>query len=147
MGLYFRLGKSIGGLMNKAQFIFSAIGGVIVSTLGGADTLLKVFITIIFLDIATGVIKSLYEGNCSSQKFRRGLYGKMAYFIAIILVVQLDQLTGNSGMFRSVLVTFLVCNEMISIIENLGILGVPFPKVIVTTIEVLKDKNNQEQKG
>ena len=49
MGLYFRLGKSIGGPMNKVQFIFSAIGGVIVSTLGGADTLLKVFITIIFL--------------------------------------------------------------------------------------------------
>lgn len=49
---------------------------------------------------------------------------------------------GSNGMFRSILITFLVCNEMISIIENLGQIGVPFP----TQIEVLKNKENKETK-
>lgn len=133
--------------MNKTlQTMGSAVIGTIVAFLGGADTLLNVFLVIVFLDMATGILKALYGGSYKSARFREGLYRKLAYFIAIVLVVQLDKLTGSNGMFRSILITFLVCNEMISIIENLGQMGVPFPTQITDAIEVLKNKENKETK-
>lgn len=126
------------------QVLGSTIVGAVVAFLGGADTLLNVFLTIVLTDMATGILKSLYAGEYKSAKFREGLYRKVAYFIAIILVVQLDKLTGYSGTFRSILLTFLICNEMISIIENLGAMGVPFPSKITEAIEVLKSKDNDK---
>lgn len=123
------------------QVIESVIVGVFISLMGGVDLLLKVFLIIILLDMLTGILKSMHQGKYNSSKFREGLYRKSAYFIAIILVVQLDKLTGNTGTFRSILMTFMVGNEMISIIENLGQMGVPFPKKIISAIEVLKNKD------
>lgn len=124
------------------QAMGSTLVGTMVAFLGGADALLSVFLVIVFLDMLTGILKALYAGEYKSARFREGLYRKLAYFIAIVLVVQLDKLTANSGMFRSILITFLVCNEMISIIENLGTMGVPFPSKITEAIEVLKNKDN-----
>ena len=126
------------------QAIGSTVVGTIIAFLGGADTLLNVFLTIVFTDMATGILKSLYAGEYKSARFREGLYRKAAYFIAVILVVQLDKLTGYTGTFRSILLTFLICNEMISIIENLGEMGVPFPSKITEAIEVLKSKDNDK---
>lgn len=126
--------------MNTIKTICGTCLGTVIGLLGGADTMLRVFLTIVFLDMFTGVIKACYFGEYKSSKFREGIYRKIAYFVAIILVIQLDLITGNTGTFRSILITFLVYNEMISIVENLGEMGVPFPSKIKDAIEILKEK-------
>ena len=91
------------------QAMGSTLVGTMVAFLGGADALLSVFLVIVFLDMLTGILKALYGGEYKSARFREGLYRKLAYFIAIVLVVQLDKLTGNSGMFRSILKMLVIC--------------------------------------
>jgi len=36
-----------------------------------------------------------------------------------------------------------IANEALSIIENMGLMGVPIPEVIVNAIDVLKSKEKQ----
>ena len=37
-----------------------------------------------------------------------------------------------------------IANETISIIENAGLMGVPIPAVLTKAIDVLKNKNNED---
>lgn len=131
-------------MQDKIYYIGNTIAGLAVVAVGGYDTLLITFLVIMFLDMATGILHALSEGEYRSNRFRQGLYTKAGYIIAIILVVQLDNITNNSGVFRSIMIMFLVTNEMISIIENLGRMGVPFPKKITEAIQVLKDQSDKE---
>ena len=89
------------------------------------------------------MIKSYLNGTYSSKLFRAGLLKKCGYMLAVILAVQLDKLTGNTGALRGAMLLFSVANEGTSIIENLGEIGIPFPDPIVNAIAVLRKKTEE----
>ncbi len=127
----------------KFNIIFAAIGAVIGYLFGGLDTLLEVFCIILILDTFTGMFKYYYKGEYQSKLFRKGLWKKCGYMLAVILAVQLDRLIGDTGALRSALLFCLIANEGTSIVENLGEIGVPFPETIINAIYVLKDKGEK----
>lgn len=127
----------------KFNIIFAASGAVIGYLFGGLDTLLEVFCIILILDTFTGMFKYYYKGEYQSKLFRKGLWKKCGYMLAVILAVQLDRLIGDTGALRSALLFCLIANEGTSIVENLGEIGVPFPETIVNAIYVLKDKGEK----
>lgn len=127
----------------KFNIIFAASGAVIGYLFGGLDTLLEVFCIILILDAFTGMFKYYYKGEYQSKLFRKGLWKKCGYMLAVILAVQLDRLIGDTGALRSALLFCLIANEGTSIVENLGEIGVPFPETIVNAIYVLKDKGEK----
>lgn len=51
---------------------------------------------------------------------------------------------GGAGALRTALLFCFICNEGISIIENLGEMGVPIPKTITNALEVLHKKADEE---
>lgn len=128
----------------KFNIIFAAIGAVIGYLFGGLDTLLEVFCIILILDTFTGMFKYYYKGEYQSKLFRKGLWKKCGYMLAVILAVQLDRLIGDTGALRSALLFCLIANEGTSIVENLGEIGVPFPETIINAIYVLKDKGEKK---
>lgn len=130
--------------MDKINSVLAIIGGIAGYFLGGLDQLLSVFATIFVLDTITGIIKANMNGTYSSKEFRNGVFCKSGYLIAIILVVQLDAITGNTGALRTALLFCFIYNEGISIIENLGEMGVPIPKTITNALEVLHKKADEE---
>ena len=127
----------------KFNIIFAAIGAVIGYLFGGLDTLLEVFCIILILDTFTGMFKYYYKGEYQSKLFRKGLWKKCGYMLAVILAFQLDRLIGDTGALRSALLFCLIANEGTSIVENLGEIGVPFPETIINAIYVLKDKGEK----
>ncbi|MCE9654226.1 phage holin family protein [Clostridium celatum] len=127
----------------KFNIIFAASGAVIGYLFGGLDTLLEVFCIILVLDTFTGMFKYYYKGEYQSKLFRKGLWKKCGYMLAVILAVQLDRLIGDTGALRSALLFCLIANEGTSIVENLGQIGVPFPETIINAIYVLKDKGEK----
>lgn len=127
----------------KFNIIFAASGAVIGYLFGGLDTLLEVFCIILILDTFTGMFKYYYKGEYQSKLFRKGLWKKCGYMLAVILAVQLDRLIGDTGALRSALLFCLIANEGTSIVENLGQIGVPFPETIINAIYVLKDKGEK----
>lgn len=131
--------------MNKLNYIIAVLGGILGYLFGGLDVFISVFCTILLLDTITGMIKSLFNGCYSSSKFRKGLGKKIGYLIAIVLSVQLDYLMGNIGVLRGAMILCLTANESISIVENLGEIGVPFPDVVINSIESLKNNETNQK--
>lgn len=125
-------------LNEKFLTIVTFCGGVLGYFLGGLDHLIDAFAVILVVDTFTGMLKSCMKGTYSSKLFRTGLLKKCGYMLAVMLAVQLDNITGDSGTLRGAMIIFSIANEGASIVENLGEIGVPFPDVIVNSIAVLK---------
>lgn len=130
-------------LNEKSSLLLSLCGGFIGYFFGGADALLIAFVTVLVIDTLAGMIKSYALGTYSSKLFRKGLFKKCGYMLAVILAVQLDKLIGDTGALRGAMLLFSVVNEGTSIIENLGELGIEFPAPIVNAIAVLRERSEK----
>ena len=58
---------------------------------------------------------------------------------------EIDLLSGSNGIWRDIILTFFTVNESISIIENLGELGVEFPAGFQNAIKSLSNKNTEDK--
>lgn len=130
-------------LNEKFVTIITFCGGVLGYFFGGLDILLNAFMITLAVDTFAGMLKGYLNGTYSSKLFRRGLLKKCGYMLAVILAVQLDKLTGDTGALRGAMLLFSVVNEGTSIIENLGEIGIKFPAPIVNAIAVLKKKSEE----
>ena len=63
----------------------------------------------------------------------------------VLLAHVLDEVTGI-GALRSMAVLFYISNEGISILENLGKLGIPYPQKLKDILEQLEDKDDDDNK-
>ena len=131
-------------ILDKIDYILAGIGAIVGYFLGGLDQLLTVFAIIFVVDTVSGIIKSNINGTYSNKTFRKGILNKCGYILAIILVVQLDKLLGNTGALRTALLFCFIYNEGVSVVENLGEMGVPIPKAISSALEVLHKKNDAD---
>lgn len=127
-------------MSDKFNIAISTIGCCVGYFLGGYDILLRVFAIIIVIDIMSGMYKAYYNGVYESKIFRKCIIKKSGYLFALLLVVQLDLLMGDIGALRSAILFCFIANEATSIIENLGEVGVPIPKVLSDSIAVLRNK-------
>lgn len=131
------------------------LGGGIAGMFGGWDAGIKTLIVFMALDYVTGILvacifhasKKTENGACSSHASIEGLVRKCTMLLFVIVGSLLDQYTGNSFIRDSIIAGF-VANELISLVENAGLMGIPLPRAITNAIEVLKQKaeNNNEEK-
>jgi toxin secretion/phage lysis holin len=126
--------------MNTVKLIFSIVADIFIYILGGWDISIQVFLIFILLDICTGLLCGYKTKNISSKKSYEGVSKKLGYFVAIILAVGLDRLLGQTGVFRTMLVYYLVATDGISIVENLAIIGVPLPEKLKDSLINIKNK-------
>ncbi len=110
---------------------------------GGVDLLFKILILFIALDYVTGIMKGAVEKNLSSDIGWRGLMKKIGTLIAVIVAHQMDKVAGTQ-VVRTAVMMFFVANEGISLTENLSVIGVPIPKVMMRTLKAWKDSSEVE---
>lgn len=123
-----------------------ASGFSIVSPLfGGWPALLQVLVVFIVIDYVTGLIAAAYRGKLCSRVGFKGI-GKKIIILALVAVAQgIDIITGGNNYFRDAVIYFYIINEIISIIENAGRVGLPIPKILKGFVEALKNKRNKEE--
>ena len=107
------------------------------------------FFLIVITDILTGFLKSLIAKNTTSSKGISGLIKHSTLLlIASVLYPYLD-IYGAGGMADTLLV-FYILFYAISIVENLGEMGIPVPvwlkKYIYKLSDEYKEGKNDEQK-
>ena len=108
--------------------------------LGGIDNLIIALAFFMMIDYVTGVMVGFAYKNVSSQRAYRGVFKKAGMLFMILVAVQVDIITGNTNMFlRDSLMMILIGTEGISILENLGKLGVPIPAILTESLERLKE--------
>lgn len=123
-------------------------GSWIASLYGGWSVGLTVLCIFMVIDLFTGFICALIfkkstktvNGAYESKAGWKGLARKGTTLLLVLVASQCDELIGGTYIKDGVCIAFIV-NEVISIIENAGLMGVPIPQILTNAIEVLKDKS------
>ncbi len=104
------------------------------------------------IDILTGFITaSVFKssdktesGGLSSKAMLKGVCKKVGMLLLIIVAYRLDIILATTYVKTAVIISLLVV-EILSIIENLTLMGVPIPKAITNALTVLNNKIKGEQ--
>lgn len=129
----------------------AGIGTAILGLLGGWDNLVLVLIVAMAIDYISGLLvaalkrsKKTETGGISSKVGFAGLLKKGGILLVVVLAYHLDILLGDLGIAaavtRTMVILVFIANEGISVIENVGLLGVPLPVQLVNVLEQLRGK-------
>ena len=111
---------------------------------GSWDLALQVLIVFMILDYLTGVLHAYLIGQLSSEVGFKGLVKKCMILVVLIIGVMLDRILGTgTWVFRTLVCYFYIANEGISVLENVGNIGIPIPNKIRNALEQL-NKDDEE---
>lgn len=125
---------------------FTALISALASFLWGQmDGLLCALIAFICLDYVTGIIVGATRHKLNSAVSFKGLAKKMFILVVIAVahIIDTQILGGNAAVLRSATCGLYIANEGLSILENGGKLGVPYPKKLKELLEQLKDDSDK----
>ena len=120
--------------------ILSVILTTTVYLLGGFDIALQSLLIVIVIDYLTGIASAIYNKELSSKTGCKGIIKKFCYLLVVALSVVIDNLLGQSGLIRSLVIYFFVANDGLSIIENMAEMGVKLPQKLIDALEQIKKK-------
>lgn len=137
------------------QFICTFIGMVgsaIASIFGGWDTGLVSLLIFMALDYVSGlVVAGVFHksnktdtGSLESKTCWKGLCRKCMTLVFVLVAYRLDLIIGTNYIRDAVIIAF-IANELISLVENAGLMGVPLPAVITKAIDILQKKSESEE--
>lgn len=129
-------------LFNAVSVWGGAIGGIIAYFLGGWDVLLKTIVFLAVLDYITGLIKGFYLKQLSSEVGYKGLLKKVFMFIVIAVAYEIQKFLNHAIALREIVITFYVCNEAISLLENVAEF-IPIPDKLKTVLIQLRDTEDE----
>ena len=86
------------------------------------------------------------NGALESRIGLKGLCRKGAMLLIVLVAYRLDLMAGLHGVLRTGAIVALVCNEALSILENVGLMGVTYPEIIDRVIrQLLGEKTHKEK--
>ncbi len=122
------------------------VGGFIATLLGGWDSALSTLVIFMGVDFVTGVVtaamgksKHSDSGTLNSKAGWVGLAKKFCILLMVVVGVRIDILLGTNYIRDAVCISFCL-NELLSIVENMSLMGVPFPPAMKKAIDVLQTK-------
>lgn len=129
-----------------------AIGGAIGNLVGGFDKLFIALIVCMVVDYFSGIIVALVfknspktdTGALESNAGLKGLAKKIFILLIVTVAVQID-IVLNSSFIRNAVILGFIANEVLSIIENSGLMGIPMPAALVNAIDILKKKSEESK--
>lgn len=132
----------------------AVFGSFATNALGGWDASLQVLIALMVADYITGVLVAAVwhksskssSGTLNSVAGFKGILKKCMILMLVWIGVLLDNATGASYI-RMAVILFFIGNEGISLLENLGLMGVPFPAFLQRALEALRDKGDKGNEG
>ena len=137
---------------NSIAGIVGVVGGAISNWFGGWNTSMSTLILFLAIDYITGIVVAAVfkkstktkSGALQSQAGFQGLMKKMGYLVLVIAAHRVD-ITIGITFFRDGVIIAIIANELISIVENLGLMGVPMFPVVQKAIDILKNKAEQTE--
>lgn len=126
-------------------------GGAIAAAFGGWDDALITLIIFMSIDYISGLFvagvfhksNKTETGTLESRAGFKGLCRKVATLFFVLIGYRLDLAIGVDYIRNAVIIGFMA-NELISIVENAGLMGLPLPTVIKKAIDVLTTKAEQK---
>ncbi|GAB6086446.1 phage holin family protein [Alkaliphilus crotonatoxidans] len=138
-------------LGNGIKIGLAAILSTAAQKLGGWDTALQTLVLFMATDYMTGlVVAAVFKtspktdtGTLESKAGFKGLFRKGAVLLVVLIGTSLDMLMDTGELVRNATIIGFTVGELISILENIGLMGVDLPPVITQAIDVLKKKGDE----
>ena len=142
--------------MNNIKFIqafATAIAAFLSSLLGALYVPVLLMVACNIIDYATGLMaaKNRDNGSISSYRSIRGIQKKVTMWLLVVVGAIVDQLLiytshvfGFSMPFTflvaCIVAIWIVCNELISIIENMKDIGINIPSFLLPLVKNIKSQ-------
>lgn len=141
-------------IKNSVLAAMAAVGSFIATKLGGWDALMMVLVALMASDYITGLaVAAIWHksaksasGALDSKASFRGLLKKCVILLLVWIGVLLDMALG-ANYIRNAIAIFFIGNEGLSLIENVGLMGVPYPSFLKKALEALKEKGDNGDEG
>ena len=129
------------------------VGAAISGFIGGLDLALKALCIFMAIDYISGLIvagvfhKSRKSATGALDSFAgwKGLCRKGMTLLIVLVAYRLDLALGT-GYIRDTVTIGFIANEVISITENAGLMGLPLPTVIQRAIDLLRGRAEPAEK-
>lgn len=129
----------------------ATVGATIAQYMGGWDQLTKLLAWVMGIDYLTGALCAAVwhkspkttSGGYESNAGFKGLLRKGVIILIVMIAAELDKLANTNAM-RTATILFFTANDGMSILENLGIMGVPYPPALKNAFEVLRRKSTEK---
>lgn len=126
------------------------VGAAVSTIFGGWSEALTTLLICMVIDYITGlVVAGVFHnspkstsGALESNAGLKGLFRKAAMLLFVLIGHRLDLAVGTTYIRDAVCIAF-IANEVLSMVENAGLMGVPIPEVITNAIDVLKNKEEK----
>lgn len=136
-------------LINVVCSVIGMVGSFIASMLGGWDAGLQTLVVFMVIDFVSGmVVAGVFKkspktktGALESNTGFKGVCKKCMILVFVLIGYCLDMSLGVDYIRNLVIIAF-IANELISITENAGLMGLPIPPVITNAIDILKQKGD-----
>lgn len=134
--------------------VSGAIGSFVAQQLGGWTTDMETLLKLMIVDFVMGFMIAAFwkkstkstTGALGSTPMWKGLCKKGTYLLFILVAYRLDLALRVDYIRTAVIISFCV-NELVSIVENAGIMGFPVPEPLAKAIDVLKEKADSTKEG
>lgn len=128
--------------------LFGLLGSALCWAFGGWDAAMTALVICMSVDYISGSLVALVfhnsrkseTGSYNSAYGLKGLCKKCLMLLFVIVAVQADRLMGGDFVRDAVCIGFST-NEILSIVENLGLAGIPMPQAVVKALEQLQTSN------
>ena len=131
----------------KIFTVIALLGSTVAELFGGWDTALKTLLIFMVLDWLTGgiILPAVFRksprspnGALESRAGWKGICRKGMTLLYVLIAARLDMVLGVEYIRNAVCIGF-IANEVLSIVENAGMMGVPMPSMIKKAVDILKD--------
>ena len=127
----------------------ACVGAAIASLFGGWTGAMTTLVILMFIDYVTGIIVAgvfhaspkSSGGALSSAVGFKGICRKFVILLIVVVACRVDLLL-DTNIIRDATCIGFCANELVSITENAGLMGIPLPRKLVEAIEVLRGDND-----
>lgn len=133
-------------LIQVTKMSFSAM---LAYLFGGFDGLMQMLCILMAVDYISGILVATVfrkstkseSGTLKSSVAVKGIVRKICCLLLVITITRLGENLGDQNFCRNTAIMFFSANEGISILENMGLMGVRYPHWLSKSLEVLLDNS------
>ena len=127
-------------------------GAAVAALWGGWTEAMTILCVLMALDYVGGLLVAgiwrrspkTETGGLESRAGAKGLIRKLFVLALVAVAHMIDRLIGTNYVRDAVAIAFSL-NEIISILENAGLMGIPIPKALQKGLELLRQKSGEDE--
>lgn len=140
-------------MTNSIKVVFTAITSALSAFLGILYVPVLLMVACNIIDYITGLIAAKYrnDGGISSYKSMKGIFKKVTMWLLVVVGVIVDSLIKYSCetlgfafpftfLIACIVAIWIICNELISILENMIDIGIEIPSFLMPIVKSIKSQ-------